>query len=172
MKVHRFRCTFSLAAYRGDLRDLWVSDAKNPMFHHKLLDGRTWAKVWKMWPKYGICLSGGKWDGRSSISARGGVSRMTPAFLEFDGAIKNPTSQKRDPFDRLRASCGAPGLVAGLAAGGGDVVAVAYDDRASDEEGEACGDEGFGAEAGALPFLEDDAPEGGEEDDRGHVQGP
>ena len=36
---------------------------------------------------------------------------------------------------------------------GVDVVAVAYDDGGSDEQGEAAGDEQLGAEAGSVPLL-------------------
>ena len=55
---------------------------------------------------------------------------------------------------------------------GVDVVAVADDDGGSDQQEEAAGDQQLGAHAGAVPLLQHQAPEGGEDDDRGHVQGP
>ena len=56
--------------------------------------------------------------------------------------------------------------------GGFEVVAVADDYGGADEQEEAGGDEEFGAHAGAAPLLQDEAPEGGEDDDAGHVEGP
>ena len=55
---------------------------------------------------------------------------------------------------------------------GFEVVAVTYDDGGCDEKEEACGYQGFGATAGSAPLLEREAPEGGEENDAGHVEGP
>ena len=60
----------------------------------------------------------------------------------------------------------------GVGLGGFEVVAVAYDEGGGDEEDEAGGDEDSGAAAGASPLFEDQAPEGGEENDAGHVEGP
>ncbi len=65
---------------------------------------------------------------------------------------------------------GGDGGAAGLV--GFEVVAVAYDDGGTDEKEEACGYQGFGAAAGSAPLLEREAPESGEEDDAGHVEGP
>ena len=65
---------------------------------------------------------------------------------------------------------GGDGGIAGLV--GFEVVAVADDDGGADEKEETCGYEGFGAAAGSAPLLEREAPEGGEEDDAGHVEGP
>jgi hypothetical protein len=59
-----------------------------------------------------------------------------------------------------------------IAEDGVDVVAVADDDGRPDEQGEATGDQQLGAQAGAVPLLEDEAPEGGEDYDRRHMQGP
>ena len=65
---------------------------------------------------------------------------------------------------------GGDGGVAGLV--GFEVVAVADDDGGADEKEEAGGYQGFGAAAGSAPLFEGEAPEGGEEDDAGHVEGP
>ena len=53
-----------------------------------------------------------------------------------------------------------------------EVVAVAHDDGGADEKEETCRNEGLGAATGAAPFFEEEAPEGGEDDDAGHVEGP
>ena len=59
-----------------------------------------------------------------------------------------------------------------VGADGLDVVAIAYDDGGGDEKQEAGGYEEFGAAGCSAPLVEDDAPEGGEDDDAGHVEGP
>ena len=53
-----------------------------------------------------------------------------------------------------------------------EVVAVADDYGGADQQEEASGDESFGAHAGAAPLAQDEAPESGEDDDAGHVEGP
>ena len=65
---------------------------------------------------------------------------------------------------------GGDGWVAGLI--GFEVVAVAYDDGGADEKEETRGYKGFGPAAGSAPLFEREAPEGGEEDDARHVEGP
>jgi hypothetical protein len=72
---------------------------------------------------------------------------------------------------------GAVGRLGGCARRGGcfsrfEVVAVAYDDRRADEKEQACGDQDFCSAAGASPLVQEETPECGKDDDRGHVEGP
>ena len=55
---------------------------------------------------------------------------------------------------------------------GFEVVAVADDYGGTDEEEEACGYEDFCATASASPLFQEEAPERGEDNDAGHVEGP
>ena len=69
-----------------------------------------------------------------------------------------------------QASCARVLMLSAAGDGGGglggfEVVAVAHDDGGADEQEEAGGDEELGAPAGAVPLLQHEAPEGGEDDD-------
>src|ERR1700722_7260312 len=55
---------------------------------------------------------------------------------------------------------------------GFEVVAVADDDSGGDEKKETNGYKKPGAEAGSTPLFQEETPEGCEDDDAGHVEGP
>jgi hypothetical protein len=79
-KVVWFVTGFVAFCNRGLLKDLENGGADFPMFHHKLLDGKTWAKVWKMWPSCGEKRVVEKWYGGASMIARSGRLSLDPWF--------------------------------------------------------------------------------------------
>ena len=105
-------------------------------------------------------------DARQSLSGQG---------VDVDCVATQMDGKFMSAFVRaVKAGGKAPGAL--VDSGGlrerAEVVAVADDGGGRDQHQEAAGDQRFGSAAGASPFVQRDAPQGAEDDDAGHVQGP